>query len=1365
MRRWRRLAAAAAGLLGLAGCGAGPGDGTARVVVSLHARSAPRAAGAVAGLPAGITRITVTCAAEGMDPVSAEVPLDGTPVVLTVQAGPDRTFSAEVFAGEILRMRGTTVVEYLYAGSRVSVRIPLEDLASVTVAPPVPTVEAGGTASFTAEVEALPDSAVTWALEDVSCGPEAGSVSADGTYTPGNPSEECQVRVVATSAVDPSVRGEAVVTVQPSGAAAPVQVSVTPAQATVPAGGTQAFEAAVTGDENRAVSWSVLDADGDCGGETGTVSADGAYTAGNPAEDCDVEVRATSQADGAAWAEAVVTVDVPAGITVEPELAVVLEGTSRQFSATVQGDPSGAVEWLLGEGDPGAVDGSGLYTAPDSVPWDGDQASLTARLATDPSVSATAQIVLFDGWFDTNNFPSVSNPDLCTDADARDPVGMASDGVSDLWILDDDGTVFRVDVHGNVQECFRLSGLDGIPRGLAYDPDTAGGPYLWVGTASGWLYRLTTTGQQLEALDLTAQGVQWADGLAWDGSHVWVSDPGQDAIFRIDPQTGQVTQTLDYAAYDPSFGGLGWDAASGKIAAATGQEVFLLDPDTAEWTAAASLGSNDGDGLAVLGPYVFGADRGDEEVRAAALERAGLPVSMRLIPGATPLTLSPGEQRAFSATVWNALDRSVTWELTDADGDCGGEIGAFDEATGAYTAGEPDLDCDVVLTATSNADPTVSRSVTILIDVPVRVSITPDAAARPGGTEQVFTAEVAGTLDTSVTWELTDADGDCGGEIGAFDEATGTYTAGSPGQDCVVNLVATSNADSTVQVAVPIAVSPPSPGFGYRPLSPGHKAWAVWGTGLDDLYLVGGWGPATYDWPTAALHTTDRGMTWSAHEIDGHAMDVWGAGQTVYVAVYAGQVEKTTDGGASWAQLPVSVNNGLLECVWTPDGTTVFVGGRYNWYSWYYPAMIARSADGGQTWAVVYQGSTSTRIYDLWGSGSAVYAIEAGGGNWKVLKSADGGDTWQDVSPPGRDSCAQTSTFHVVGLDADRVYASGCWQVFYTEDGGGTWTDVSAEEYVHDLAVTESGDLYLAGGSDVFTSTDSGQTWSGLGTGLTPRHVLPGAGGELAVVGPEAGSSRSGLWIYPDHDTDYDGDGLADLRETGTGAYRHHGDTGTNSYRDDTDRDGVGDWEETMAGTAMDDSAQPAYSVTGSTAPAGDESAPVVESLSSCDECTVTYDLPWTFPFFGTGYTRITVDDNGNIWLGDRSSPPGPGFDLESTGPAIAVENGDFSAYNAGEVRVHQEGSNAYVAVWWVDVETKAQEGADSDFNTFGARLYPDGTIAFIYVRLDGTGIEDRGSGISDGAGNFVSITRALGPLYGILQQSKGDLMFRFTPR
>ncbi|NOY44882.1 MAG: hypothetical protein GXP50_05455 [Deltaproteobacteria bacterium] len=1692
MRGWRRLAAAAAGLLSLVGCGAVTDDGTARVVVSLRARGAPRAAGAIAGLPAGITRITVACTAQGMSPVSAEVPLDGTPVVLTVPAGPDRTFTAEVFAGEVLRMRGTTVVEYLYAGSRVSVRIPLQDLASVTVNPSAPTVEAGGSAAFTAEVEALPDSTVTWTLEDVDCGAETGSVSADGIYTPGNPSEECQVRVVATSTADPSVRGETVVTVQPSGAA-PVQVSVTPAQTTVQAGSSQAFTATVTGATDTAVTWSVedvdcgeeagtisadgaytaghpaagcqvkvvavsaadetargealvtveaatvtlaispqaprvltggqlqltatvaglgsqevlwsvdgiqggnaevgtitpeglytapgsartvtitatsavvswasgsvtvavvdssqagltaiyddgtvkqegpvfhgwwkdcgstdnnlyqgectppsespvnwawdtdfavnwsgylhaptsgtytlgsyhwvdgrvyvkvgdtviadldtdgggfsgtvelaagqaapvtlrfepnggsnnmqlwwkppggewepvpraylaptdvvsvvlvpdkanvqaggtvsftatvvgdpdpsvdwglADADGDCGGEIGSVSADGTYTAGNPTEDCDVEVRATSRADGSAWAEAVVTVDASAAIAIEPNFAVVLQGTSRQFSATVQGGGSSTIEWALGQGDPGTVDSTGLYTAPDSVRWDGDRANLTVSLATDPSVSATAQIVLFDGLFDTNNFPSVSNPDLCSDNDARDPVGMAGDGVSNLWVLDDDGTVFRVDVNGNVQECFQQSGLSGIPTGLAYDPDTAGGPYLWVGTSAGMLYRLTTTGQQVEALDLTPQGVQRADGLAWDGSHVWVSDVGQDKIFRIDPQTGQVTRALDYATYDPSFSGIGWDPTSGKVAAATDFEVFLLDPDTGEWTAAASLGANDGDGLAVLGPYVFGADRSDEEVEAAALERGGLPVSMRLIPGVTSVTLSPGGQQAFSATVWNALDRSVTWEVTDPDGDCGNEIGSV-STDGTYTAGDPALDCDVELTATSNADPTVSKSVTIQIDVPVKVSLTPDAAARPGGTEQVFTVEVTGALDTSVTWSLADADGDCGGEIGSV-SADGMYTAGNPALACDVELTATSNADPTAQAVAPIAVSPPTPGFGFRALSPGYAAWAVWGTGPDDIYLVGGWGLATYEWPTAVLHSTDRGITWAVQEIDGHAMDVWGAGQTLYVAVNGGQIEKTTDGGATWARFPVSLTNPQLECVWTPDGTTVFVGGRYNSYSWYYPAVIARSIDGGQTWEVVYQGSTSTRIYDLWGTGAAVYAIEAGGGTWRVLKSSDGGDTWQDVSPAGRDACVEASTFHVVGSDAGEVYASGCWQVFRTTDGGATWTDVSAEEYAYGLAVTESGVLYLAGGSDVFVSTDSGQTWSGLGMNLTPRHVLPGTGGELAVVGFESGLTRSALWIYPDYDTDYDGDGLSDLRETGTGVYRSYAATGTNSYRADTDADGVPDLTETMAGTAADDAAQPAYSVTRSSGFPVDETAPVVASLSSCDGCTVTLDLPWTFPFFGTGYDRITVDDNGNIWLGDRASPPAPGFDLESIGPVIAVENGDFSTANTGEVRIHQETSDAYVAVWWVDVETKAQEGADSDFNTFGAYLYPDGTLTLTYRRLDGTGIEDRGSGLSEGAGNFLSITRALGPVYGLLQNTKGYPMFRFTPR
>jgi len=582
-----------------------------------------------------------------------------------------------------------------------------------------------------------------------------------------------------------------------------------------------------------------------------------------------------------------------------------------------------------------------------------------------------------------------------------------------------------------------------------------------------------------------------------------------------------------------------------------------------------------------------------------------------------------------------------------------------------------------------------------------------------------------------------------------------------------VQLTATSVETGQASASVPIAVPAASPVFGYRPLSPGYAAWAVWGTGLDDLYLVGGWGLATYDEPTAVLRSTDRGFTWTAHAIEGHAMDVWGAGQTVYVAVYGGQIEKTEDGGQSWTRLGVSLTSPLLECVWTPDGTTVFVGGRYNAYSWQYPAMIARSPDGGGTWAVVYQGSTSTRVYDLWGAESAVYAVEAGGGTWKVLKSPDGGDTWQDVSPAGRDTCAETATFHVVGSGPDDVYVSACWQVFHTTDGGATWTEVGTEEYAYGLALADTGELYLAGGSDVFTSADAGLNWSTLGTGLTPRHVVPGAQGELAVVGFESGLTRSALWIYPDYDTDHDADELADLREAGTGTYQSHGATGTNSYRADTDGDGVSDFPETMAGTALEAGRQPAYDVSRTTGFPADGTETLEAQLSGCDECTVTYDLPWTFPFFGTGYTRITVDDNGDVWLGDRASPPAPGFDLESTGPVIAVENGDFSTQNSGSVVVYREDTDAYVTVWWQDVETKAQEGQDSDYNTFGVRLFPDGTILFLYDGLGGLGIRDAGSGISDGQGGFLSLTRALGPVYGVLHQAapKGYLQFEFTPR
>lgn len=55
-----------------------------------------------------------------------------------------------------------------------------------------------------------------------------------------------------------------------------------------------------------------------------------------------------------------------------------------------------------------------------------------------------------------------------------------------------------------------------------------------------------------------------------------------------------------------------------------------------------------------------------------------------------------------------------------------------------------------------------------------------------------------------------------------------------------------------------------------------------------------------------------------------------------------------------------------------------------------------------------------------------------------------------------------------------------------------------------------------------------------------------------------------------------------------------------------------------------------------------DRLQPEVSGLYQFDygeDATLTFDLPWAFPFYGTDYTELTADTDGNIWF----SAPGEG--------------------------------------------------------------------------------------------------------------------------
>ena len=190
--------------------------------------------------------------------------------------------------------------------SSVTVNVVAANIA-VGVAPSSASVVLGTSIPFTSTVTGTTNTAVTWSVNGIVGGSSTvGTISASGVYVaplaiPGSP-----VTVRATSVANPLRSAQAAVTL-----VSPVKVTMTPTSVTVPVGQNQAFTAAVTGTANTAVTWSV---NGTAGGTValGTISSAGLYAAPTtmPSSSA-ITIRATSAADGAAWAQASVTLVGP----------------------------------------------------------------------------------------------------------------------------------------------------------------------------------------------------------------------------------------------------------------------------------------------------------------------------------------------------------------------------------------------------------------------------------------------------------------------------------------------------------------------------------------------------------------------------------------------------------------------------------------------------------------------------------------------------------------------------------------------------------------------------------------------------------------------------------------------------------------------------------------------------------------------------------------------------------------------------------------------------------------------------------------------------------------------------------------------
>jgi Bacterial Ig-like domain (group 2) len=175
-----------------------------------------------------------------------------------------------------------------------------------------------------------------------------------------------------------------------------VSVAISPTTATVNAGGTQQFQATVTGSNNTGVLWQVNNVTGGSAAN-GTISTSGLYTAPPTTVAIQVTVSAVSVADPTKTASATVTVNpVATGtVTVSPATATIAVGGTQQFTVTMMGGSEVNVTWSVdgitgGNSSVGTISSSGLYTAPSTA----GMHTITATSVSNISGSAAVSVIL-----------------------------------------------------------------------------------------------------------------------------------------------------------------------------------------------------------------------------------------------------------------------------------------------------------------------------------------------------------------------------------------------------------------------------------------------------------------------------------------------------------------------------------------------------------------------------------------------------------------------------------------------------------------------------------------------------------------------------------------------------------------------------------------------------------------------------------------------------------------------------------------------------------------------------------------------------------------------------------------------------------
>jgi photosystem II stability/assembly factor-like uncharacterized protein len=164
--------------------------------------------------------------------------------------------------------------------------------------------------------------------------------------------------------------------------------------------------------------------------------------------------------------------------------------------------------------------------------------------------------------------------------------------------------------------------------------------------------------------------------------------------------------------------------------------------------------------------------------------------------------------------------------------------------------------------------------------------------------------------------------------------------------------------------------------------------------------------------------------------------------------------------------------------IYALDGDTAWAAGQ--------DGVILHTSNGGATWTrqaeeqapeVQLQGIYASDADNVW-----VVGDNQSGALGTVIRTTDGGDTWNQITYELPRTPCQPQLIDVHGVDAKTVWVVGPCQVSFTEDGGSTWTDqwepdMGAEHFNGVYAVDQFYVWLSRDGGAIYLSSDGGDNY------------------------------------------------------------------------------------------------------------------------------------------------------------------------------------------------------------------------------------------------------------------------------------------------